>query len=138
MAGGEFALHPRLAADTAPLGDWRLCRVLLMDNSGWPWIILVPRRPGLREFHDLPAEDRAVLMEEIAAASKAMAALPGTTKVNVGMLGNIVSQLHVHVIARREGDPNWPGPVWGFGSPARYDPAARDRFAGGLRPLLGL
>jgi diadenosine tetraphosphate (Ap4A) HIT family hydrolase len=138
MDGGEFALHQRLGADTAPLGDLPLCRVLLMDNAAWPWIVLVPRRPALREFHDLPAPDRAALMEEIAAASKAMAALPGTTKVNVGMLGNIVSQLHIHVVARREGDLNWPGPVWGFGSPARYAPGARDRLAASVREGLGL
>jgi diadenosine tetraphosphate (Ap4A) HIT family hydrolase len=116
----SFALDPRLAADTFAAGDLELSRVLLMNDSRYPWLILVPRREGLREIVDLDAAERAVLMEEIAAASNFVRALPGVEKLNVGALGNVVSQLHVHVLGRRVGDPAWPGPAWGAGARVAY------------------
>ncbi len=116
-----FALDPRLAADTLPIGDLPLCRVLLMNDARYPWLILAPRRPELVEIVDLDREARMTLMDEIALASEALRALPGVDKVNVGALGNIVRQLHVHVIGRTTGDPAWPGPVWGAGTARRYD-----------------
>jgi diadenosine tetraphosphate (Ap4A) HIT family hydrolase len=113
-----FALDPRLEADTLVASDWPLCRVLLMNDSRYPWLILVPRRAGLVEIVDLNLSERVVLMEEIARASEALRARPGVTKINVGALGNIVQQLHIHAVGRHAGDPAWPGPVWGH-SPRR-------------------
>jgi diadenosine tetraphosphate (Ap4A) HIT family hydrolase len=120
-----FVLHDRLAADTAPVRALTLCEALLMDNRAWPWLILVPRRPGLREVHHLPAEERALLVEEVALASRVAERLYAPDKLNVAAIGNVVPQLHVHVVARRVGDPAWPNPVWGSGLGGRYDPAAR-------------
>ena len=136
MSHPGFNLDPRLAADTIVLGDLALCHVLLMNDARFPWLILVPARDGLREIVDLPAADRAVLMEEIAAASRALTAVAGPEKLNVGALGNIVGQLHVHVVARRAGDAAWPGPVWGAGTAEAYQPAARDRMMAALRDAL--
>ena len=116
----SFALDPRLAADTFEAADLELSRVLLMNDSRYPWLILVPRRRALREIVDLDVAERAVLMEEIAAASRFVRTLPGVEKLNVGALGNAVSQLHVHVLGRHAGDPAWPGPVWGAGAAVRY------------------
>lgn len=108
-----FRLHPQLDADTTEIGNWPLCRLLLMNDDGWPWLILVPRRPAIRELHDLIADDLARLMAETARASAMLDRLYRPAKINVGMLGNRVPQLHVHVIARYESDEAWPGPVWG-------------------------
>ncbi len=116
----NFALDQRLAADTLPIGDLELSRALLMNDRRYPWLILVPRRVGVSEIVDLTAEDRAVLIEEIAAASAFLYALPHVDKLNVGALGNIVAQLHVHVIGRAVGDPAWPGPAWGVGARRPY------------------
>ena len=118
----SFALDQRLAADTLPIGDLTLSRALLMNDRRYPWLILVPRAENLREIADLERQARAALVEEIAAASRFVQGLPGVEKINVGALGNIVSQLHVHVIGRAVGDPAWPGPVWGHGSARRYAP----------------
>ena len=115
-----FALDPRLAADTLAVGDLALSRLLLMNDRRYPWLVLVPRREALREIVDLDAQARATLIEEIAAASRFMQSLPGVDKINVGALGNLVAQLHVHVVGRAVGDPAWPGPVWGHGSARRY------------------
>jgi diadenosine tetraphosphate (Ap4A) HIT family hydrolase len=120
----SFALDARLAADTLFLADLALCRVLLMNDSRFPWLILVPRRAGLTELHDLAAPERALLIEEAAQAGERLKALAGAKKINIGALGNVVAQLHVHIVARREGDVAWPGPVWGFGAPAPYAPEA--------------
>jgi diadenosine tetraphosphate (Ap4A) HIT family hydrolase len=133
----DFALHPRLAADTVPVGDLPLCRLLLMGDARFPWLILVPRRPDLREFTDLPPGERAVLMEEIALASGALARDTGAEKLNVGALGNVVSQLHVHVVARSTGDPAWPGPVWGSGAPLPYPPGAARALARRIGAAVG-
>ena len=109
----SFDLHPRLAADTIPIGVLPLCRVLLMNDISFPWCILVPAREGIREIHALPAEDQLQLMQEISGVSMAMEAAFAADKMNVAALGNVVPQLHVHVIARFEADPVWPAPVWG-------------------------
>jgi diadenosine tetraphosphate (Ap4A) HIT family hydrolase len=132
-----FALDPRLAADTHEIGDLALSRVLLMNDARYLWLILVPRRADLAEIVDLDCEDRAVLIEEIARASEAVRTLPGVEKINVGALGNIVRQLHVHVVGRSVGDAAWPGPVWGAGAARRYEaePAAA-QVAGFRRALV--
>ena len=133
----DFALHPRLAADTLALGDLPLSRVLLMRDARFPWLILVPRRPALREFTDLPAGERGLLMEEIAAASRALRAETGAEKLNVGALGNVVAQFHVHVVARFAADAAWPGPVWGSGAAVPHREGAAEALAGRLASALG-
>src|SRR5579863_5505711 len=94
-----FALHPRLAADSTQIARWQLSRVLLMNDARFPWLILVPERPSLREIHDLAAIDRAILVEEVARASRLLQDCLKADKINVAALGNQVPQLHVHVIA---------------------------------------
>jgi len=121
----DFTLHPRLAADTVFVANWALSRVQLMNDSRYPWLILVPRRPDLLEFFDLSRSDRALLMEELARAAKCLKEVSGATKINVGALGNQVPQLHVHVVARRPDDPAWPGPVWGHSPAVPYQAAQR-------------
>jgi len=115
-----FTLHETLARDTAPVTRLGLCRVLLMKDRRFPWLILVPERESVREIHELRPADRAVLVEEIALASEALERLFRPDKVNVGALGNVVSQLHIHVVARFASDPAWPGPVWGSGAAVPY------------------
>ena len=121
----DFALHPRLEADTVFAADWDLSRVLLMNDARYPWLILVPRVAGAVEIFDLFHTDRTTLMEEIVRAAQALKAISGAQKINVGALGNLVPQLHVHVVARSAGDAAWPGPVWGQGSAVAYEESAR-------------
>lgn len=116
VPNASFALDPRLAADGPALGDLPLCHVRLVNDARFFWIVLVPRRAGLVEIMDLPARDRGVLMEEIAAAGAALKSESGCEKLNVAALGNMVSQLHVHLVGRRAGDAAWPGPVFGVGT----------------------
>jgi diadenosine tetraphosphate (Ap4A) HIT family hydrolase len=118
----DFELHPRLAADTVFATDWALSRVMLMNDARYPWLVLVPRRAGLTELHELSIGDRALLIEEIALASERLKALTGAAKINTGALGNLVPQLHIHVVARKPGDAAWPGPVWGQGAAVPYEP----------------
>jgi diadenosine tetraphosphate (Ap4A) HIT family hydrolase len=115
-----FALHPTLARDTVEVTRLALCRVLLMRDRRFLWLILVPEREAVREIHELSPEDRAVLIEEIARAGEALQRLFRPDKVNVGALGNVVPQLHLHVVARFATDAAWPGPVWGSGVAAAY------------------
>jgi diadenosine tetraphosphate (Ap4A) HIT family hydrolase len=115
-----FEMDARLSADTIPVGDLALSSVLLMDDARFPWLILVPRRPGVSELTDLSEEDAVALMSEIRIAVRVMQGLAKPDKVNVGALGNIVPQLHVHVVGRFRSDPAWPGPVWGHGSRSPY------------------
>ena len=132
-----FHLHERLEADTVPVTELALCRVLLMDNRVWPWLILVPARAGLTEIHQLDFAARHQLVDEIALASQALEGLFRPDKINVGALGNMVPQLHVHVIARTKSDPAWPGPVWGSGFAGRYDPEERDSLIRTIGEVLG-
>jgi diadenosine tetraphosphate (Ap4A) HIT family hydrolase len=115
-----FSLDPRLAADCFFVSDLPLSRVLLMNDSRYPWLILVPRRSDAREIHHLATEDQSRLLSEISTVSYTLEKQFAPDKINVGALGNIVSQLHIHVIARHEGDPAWPGPVWGHSSAKPY------------------
>ena len=123
-----FHLDPRLAKDSVELADWPLCRVRLMNDANYPWLILVPERDGARDIIDLTPGDRAVLMTEIAAASQGLARLTKPDKLNVAALGNVVAQLHVHIIARFTTDPAWPRPVWGVQPPKPYAAGALDEF----------
>ena len=120
MTTYDFELDPRLDNDSLFLTDWPLCRVLRMNDRAYPWLILVPEREGIREIHELEPQDRGTLIEEIARAGESLERLFAPDKINVGALGNIVPQLHVHVIARSTGDSAWPGPVWGSGAAVPY------------------
>ncbi len=116
----RFELDPRLQRDTIPVLDFSLSRLLLMNDRRYPWLILVPQRVGVRELCELSREDRQQLMEESCHVTRVMQALFEGDKMNVGVLGNIVPQLHLHHIARREDDPAWPGPVWGHSAALAY------------------
>jgi diadenosine tetraphosphate (Ap4A) HIT family hydrolase len=128
-----FHLHERLAADTWTVKDLPLCRVLLMNDSRYPWTILVPRREGLRDFHEVARADKAAFQAEIDHVSEVLKDLTGAHKLNVAALGNMVPQLHVHVIARFEGDAAWPKPVWGLGEGVAYRPQDADLLMEKLR-----
>jgi len=136
VSDAAFELHPQLAADTIELARWPLCRVLLMNDRTYPWLILVPQLPGLREIFDLDANDRGRLMEETAHAARLLAELTQADKTNVAALGNMVPQLHIHVIARFATDPAWPGPVWGKVPAEAYDPVSLNHTLAALSDLL--
>ena len=119
-----FELHHRLAADCFLIGDYALCRALLMDDARFPWVILVPRREDLKDLHNLDSADRAPLFNEIDAVSRTLEERHRADKINVAALGNQVPQLHVHVIARHIHDAAWPGPVWGSGPADPYPDGA--------------
>jgi diadenosine tetraphosphate (Ap4A) HIT family hydrolase len=136
MSAAGFALDPRLAADTRPVASLPLCDVQLMDDARWPWLVLVPRRAGLVEIADLPGDEQALLWQEVNRAAAALRAVAPCDKLNLGALGNIVRQLHVHVIARVEGDAAWPGPVWGHGARVVYDDDRADTLMAALRHSL--
>src|SRR3954469_21272442 len=133
-----FTLHPTLARDTVEVARLPLCRVLLMNDRRFSWLILVPEREAMREIHQLSPADRAVLIEEIALGSEALERLFHPDKLNVGALGNVVPQLHVHVVARTAGDSAWPGPVWGSGAAVPHTEneleEVRARLAAALAP----
>ncbi len=131
-----FALDPRLAADTHPIGELPLSRLLLMDDARFPWLILVPRIAGARELIDLDEADRHSLLSEVSAVGRALESLQRPDKLNIAALGNIVSQLHVHVIARTTTDAAWPQPVWGHGERVAYDADVRAQRIAQLRDAL--
>lgn len=131
-----FVLDPRLDQDTVWVCDWPLAAVRLMNDRRYPWLVLVPRRAGLVEPFDLAADDRVRLWREVDHAGALLKKATGCRKVNVGALGNIVSQLHVHVIARSDGDAAWPGPVWGHGTAERFEVAALAQEVERYRALL--
>lgn len=133
----DFSLDPRLAADGPALGDLPLCHVRLVDDGRFFWIVLIPRRAGAAEIIDLPREDRAVLMEEIAHASRVLRAVSSCAKLNVAALGNMVPQLHVHLVGRTPGDAAWPGPVFGAGTREPLDADALAARAADLKRGLG-
>lgn len=125
----SFELHERLAADTFLVTDLPFCRVLLMNDRRFPWLILVPRRAGLRDFDDVAAAEKPNFHAEIDLASQVLREATGAEKMNVAALGNMVPQLHVHVIARFAADAAWPGPVWGKGEAVPYEEAEANGFA---------
>lgn len=137
-AEAAFILDPRLAEGAVALGDLPLSRLFLKDDARWLWLVLVPRRPDRRELIDLTPADHAILMEEVRAVSRALQAEAAPDKLNVASLGNVVAQLHVHVVARRVGDAGWPGPIWGHGVAEPYAATAREALAGRLARYLGL
>ncbi|BBP84851.1 hypothetical protein PHLH8_44930 [Pseudomonas sp. Pc102] len=108
-----FALDQRLQQDCLPVGDFPLCRLLLMNDSHYPWFILVPRREEVSELFQLDADDQLRLWNETTRLAEVLKDSFGADKMNVATLGNVVSQLHMHVIVRRREDAAWPAPVWG-------------------------
>ncbi|MGL4285355.1 MAG: HIT domain-containing protein [Phreatobacter sp.] len=132
----DLDIDPRLAADSVPVTDLSLCHIRLMNDATYPWLILIPRRAGAVEIADLARADRIALMDEIAAASSVLRAMTRCDKLNVAALGNMVPQLHVHVIARFRGDPAWPGPVWGKAPAQPYGDTPRAGLVAALAARL--
>jgi diadenosine tetraphosphate (Ap4A) HIT family hydrolase len=134
----KWELHPQLAQDTVAVGDLALSRVLASKDAGYPWLIVVPRRAGVSEIIDLSAGDQAALTVELAQVAGALKQLTGCDKLNIAAIGNMVPQLHVHVVARRKGDAAWPKPVWGAAPAKDYPPGALAQFVDEVRQAMGL
>jgi diadenosine tetraphosphate (Ap4A) HIT family hydrolase len=125
LNGAVSNIDPAFLATSEPLGELALSHARLQGDARFPWIVLIPKVSGAREIEDLAPGERDVLMEEIVRAGEAVRAIGqamgrGVEKLNVGQLGNVTAQLHVHVVGRRADDPAWPGPVWGAGAAERY------------------
>lgn len=118
----RYELHPQLAADTHPVAAFALCDLRLMDDANYPWLVLVPRLPVAHDLIDLDQAQRHAFSDEIDRASRALRDAFQPFKLNVAALGNLVPQLHVHVIARYAHDPAWPSPVWGRVAARPYTP----------------
>ena len=129
----EFELDPRLAADSHWVADGPVCQVRLMDDTRFPWLVLVPRIAGAIEWFDLDDADRRAVFDEASQAARLLREHSGCDKINIGALGNIVRQLHVHVVARSPGDVAWPGPVWGSGAARRFSAVALESRLAELR-----
>lgn len=123
-----FRLDERLARDSELITKLGLCQLRIQNDKRWPWLVLVPQRNDVSELFELTPLDQAMLSFETNQVASALKELTGATKINVGALGNIVRQLHVHVIARNEGDPSWPGPIWGQGTAIPYSDNDRHDF----------
>lgn len=132
----SFTLDSRLANDTQWICDWPLCAVLLMKDRRYPWIILVPRTNWASEIFDLAPSEQAALWQEVTHAAELLKSMTRCRKINVGALGNVVSQLHVHVVAREAGDFAGNGPVWGQGIAEAYGEEALQDFVARLRASL--
>jgi diadenosine tetraphosphate (Ap4A) HIT family hydrolase len=134
----SWSLHPQLARDTINIGDLPLSRVLVINDANYPWLLLVPRRIGVSEMIDLDEVEQAQLWTELARTGRALKTVTECDKLNIAALGNVVPQLHVHVIARRQGDAAWPKPVWGAVPPIGHDQYELKRFIQELRKKLWL
>ena len=117
----DFILDQRLQADSVFIADGPLSQIRLMDDTRYPWLLLVPRVADIAEWIELDGNQQRLLLAEINQISRHLKQKPNVTKLNIGALGNIVRQLHVHLIGRFEGDAAWPGPVWGSGPAQRLD-----------------
>jgi diadenosine tetraphosphate (Ap4A) HIT family hydrolase len=129
----RWTLDPQLARDTIAVGELTLSRVLLMNDANYPWLILAPRHFGAVEIIDLDDAQLDQLMDEITLVSRVLKDVTRCDKLNVAAIGNVVAQLHVHIVARRRGDAAWPRPVWGAVAPRAYDPAASDQLIAAIR-----
>jgi len=132
-----FTLDSRLQQDTVFIAALGLSELLLMNDKRWPWLILVPRLAGAEEIHTLPQAQQIQLMGEISTVAAALQAETACEKINIGALGNIVRQLHIHVIVRNSGDTNWPNPVWGFGQKVLYTPEETADFIARMQVCCG-
>ncbi len=128
-----WTLDPQLERDTVAVGDLPLARVVLMNDADFPWLIAVPRHAGAVEIFDLDDGERGQLMSELALLAKLLKDLTGCDKINIAAIGNVVSQLHVHIVARRRNDAAWPRPVWGVVPARPYGAAERDRLIHAIR-----
>jgi diadenosine tetraphosphate (Ap4A) HIT family hydrolase len=137
MSEAQWSLHPQLGADTSPVGDLPLSRVLSINDADYPWLILVPRRARVTEIADL-GDETALLMREIVQISLLLKDVTRCDKINIGAIGNVVPQLHVHIVARRKDDPLWPKPIWGMAPPRPGDAAGFARFVAAIRDGLGI
>ena len=133
-----FSLHTQLAADTSLIGRLSGCQLLLMNDARYPWLILVPEQDGLRELHELNDKTFQAVTRAIKSLSASLQALTEAPKMNIAALGNLVPQLHIHIIARRHDDAAWPRPVWGEGTPEPYSEDERQVLLATLREKLGL
>jgi diadenosine tetraphosphate (Ap4A) HIT family hydrolase len=138
----KFAVSAAILSASEPLVSLGLCEARLQADARWPWLVLVPRRAGAMEIEHLSLADRAALMEEVVLAGAAVRAIGSAIgrpveKLNVGALGNVAPQLHLHVVGRRADDAAWPGPVWGFGRALAYDPLALARTREAAMGVLG-
>lgn len=131
-----FTLDARLANDTIALGDFPLCRCLLMNDAQYPWLILVPRHADLREVHELSPDDQSQLLRESSWLSAALQQAFAAEKMNVANLGNVVAQLHWHIVVRHHTDAAWPGPIWGKHPAQRYTAEALTERLQALQALL--
>ena len=131
----EFRLNERLEADSIAVAALELCDVRLINDSRYCWLLLIPRRGGVEEWHELAEADAIQLSQEVRKISAVLKSFTGADKINVAAIGNMVRQMHVHVVSRREGDATWPGTVWNSGEPVRY--GAREAEAL-VKSLLGL
>jgi diadenosine tetraphosphate (Ap4A) HIT family hydrolase len=138
MLPSGFTLHPQIIRDTLELGDLPLSHLRLMNDTTYPWLLLMPRRAGASEIIDLGQDDQVRLMGEIALVSQVLKAHTGCDKLNVASLGNAVPQLHVHVIARFHGDAAWPKPVWGQSQAVPYAEKDASEFISQLRIKLSI
>ena len=121
ISNPDWRLDSRLQADTMAVLENSEYVVVLMNDSRWPWLIVVPKVPGAEELHDLDQTRRTAVMDHATLLGERLKAMTQCDKINIAAIGNIVRQLHIHVIARIEGDPNWPAPVWGYGKAEKYD-----------------
>ena len=133
-----WTLHPQLQKDTVDIGDLPLSRVLIIKDAHYPWLLLVPRREDITEIIDLDEVAQAQLTTEIARVGRALKEVTKCDKLNVAALGNVVPQLHVHIIARRTTDAAWPRPVWGVMPPLAHDPEELQLFISALRRKIWL
>lgn len=131
-----FALDARLDGDSEHVMWLSLCELRLMNDSRWPWLILIPQRQKISEVHDLTPLDQTMLTFETNMVAEGLKRVTGCEKINTGALGNIVRQLHIHVIARNEGDPAWPGPVWGHGAREPYRRELMHEFSAKVQAAL--
>jgi diadenosine tetraphosphate (Ap4A) HIT family hydrolase len=133
MSAPAWSLHPQLEKDTIGIGDLPLSRVFVIKDANYPWMLLVPRRAGANEILDLDEAEQAQLMTEVIRVSRALKAVTRCDKLNIAALGNVVPQLHVHIIARRTTDAAWPKPVWGRVAAITHDPQEVEAFIRELR-----
>jgi diadenosine tetraphosphate (Ap4A) HIT family hydrolase len=138
MPESAWSLHPQLAKDTIDIGDLPLSRVLVIKDANYPWLLLVPRREGAVEIIDLDEVAQAQLMTETTRVSRALKEITKCDKLNVAALGNVVPQLHVHIIARRTSDVAWPRPVWGVAPPVPHDAQEVQHFISAIRRKIWL
>jgi diadenosine tetraphosphate (Ap4A) HIT family hydrolase len=134
----QWELHPQLASDTVAVGDLGLSRLMASRDANYPWLLLVPRRPGATEIIDLNVVDQSELLHEVSQVARALKSVTACDKLNIAAIGNVVAQLHVHIVARRRTDVAWPKPVWGAVPALAYAPGALERFVVAIRNEIGL